>query len=226
MTLGHSLIRMTSILAIAAAAMAASGSSPGRSAKPPAAPSTKADKPAKADFSILVQRNIFDRNRRPPVVRKPPTPRPKPTYTPPKPVDADQYFVLRGIALEGSQFTAFFENTRDGKMLQVRPGDTVGKGRVQAVNIDSAQYQRGDKLTVIPVGHTLTGSRAPGAGFETPAPRPSVSTAKPTAPSPGPSATTQPTTAPAGAPTSAPASGGMQDILERMRRRRQQELGR
>lgn len=229
MTLEQSIIRMTGILALAAAAMAAPGSSPERSARPSAAPTARADKSIGADYSILVQRNIFDRNRRPPVIRKPQPPRPKPTYTPPKPVDTDQHFVLRGIALEGSQFTAFFEDTRAGRILQVRPGDVVGKGRIPAVNIDSAQYQRGDKLTVIPVGHTLTGSRAPGAGFETPAPTPAASTgstAKPTAPSQGSSATTQPTTAPAETPTSAPASGGLQDILERMRRRREQELGR
>ncbi len=226
MTLGQSLIRMTGILALASAALAGPSSSPERSATPADAPSAKTDKSARADFSILVQRNIFDRNRRAPVVRKPQAPRTKPAYTPPKPVDADVYFVLRGIALEGSQFTAFFEDARSGKILQVRPGDVVGKGRIQAVNIDSAQYQRGEKLTVIPVGHTLTGSRAPSAGFETPAPSPTASTARPTAPTTGSSATTQPTTAPAGKPTSAPASSGPQDILERMRRRRQQELGR
>ena len=229
MTIGQSLIHMTGVLALAAAALATPGSSAGRSAKPKAAMPARADKSAEADYSILMQRNIFDRNRRPPVVRKPQPPRTRPTYTPPKPVDTDQYFVLRGIALEGSKFTAFFEDTRAGKILQVRPGDVVGKGRIPAVNIDSAQYQRGDKLTVIPVGHTLAGSRAPSAGFETPAPTPAArtaDTAKPASPSPRPSATTQPTTAPAGTPTSAPASGGLQDILERMRRRRQQELGR
>jgi len=223
MTLGQSILRMTGILALASAALAAAGSSHGRSAKSTATPS------AGADYSILVQRNIFDRNRRAPVVRKPQPPRPKPAYTPPKPVDTDQYFVLRGIALEGSQFTAFFEDTRAGKILQVRPGDVVGKGRIPAINIDSAQYQRGEKLNVVLVGHTLAGSRAPSAGFETPAPSPSAktaSTAIPAAPSPKTSTTTQPTAAPAGTPTSAPASGGLQDILERMRRRREQELGR
>ncbi len=224
MTFGQQLIRMIAILALAGVAMAARDSARRRSSTRAPAPAADADKSAGTDFSILLERNIFDRNRRPPVVRTTQPARPRPTYVPPKPVDADQYFVLRGIALEGSQFTAFFEDTRAGKILQVKPGDAVGKGRIPAVNIDSAQYQRGEKLAIIHVGHTLTGSRAPAAGFETPAPSPVASTSR-TAPSTS-SATTQPTTAPAGEPTSAPASGGLQDILERMRRRREQELGR
>lgn len=226
MTFGQQLIRMTVILALAGVALAARGSAPGRSSTRAPAPAADADKSVLTDFSILLERNIFDRNRRPPVVRTPQPPRPRPVYVPPKPVDTDLYFVLRGIALEGSQFTAFFEDTRSGKILQVKPGDAVGKGRIPGVNIDSAQYQRGEKLAIIHVGHTLTGSRAPAAGFETPAPSPVASTSR-TAPSASTSsATTQPTTAPAGEPTSAPASGGLQDILERMRRRREQELGR
>jgi len=226
MTFAQQFIRTIVILALAGVAMAAPGSARRRSSTPASAPAADARKSAGADFSILLERNIFDRNRRPPVVR---TTQPAPPARPPRPtrpVDADQYFVLRGIALEGSRFTAFFEDTRAGTILQVKPGDAVGKGRVPGVNIDSAQYQRGDRLTIIRVGCTLTGSRAPAAGFEMPAPNPAADTSKTPASASPSSATTQPTTAPAGGATSAPASGGLQDILERMRRRRQQELGR
>jgi len=227
MTFGQQLTRVIVISALAGAAMAGRDSAPRGPSTPAPAPPGEAGKSAGMDFSILLERNIFDRNRRPPVIR---TPRTAPVSIrptkPPRPVDSDQYFVLRGIAQEGSQFTAFFEDTRAGKILRVKPGEPVGKGRVPGVNIDSAQYQRGQTLVVIRVGHTLTGSQAPAMGFEAPGPSPVASISKTSASASTSSATTQPATAPAAEPTSAPASGGLQDILERMRRRRQQELGR
>jgi len=186
------------------------------------------------DFRLLLDRNVFNRYRRPPVVQRPRPPEtPKRTYTPPspKPVDTDRYFVLLGVGLEGEQYTAFFEDTRESKILTVQPGQAVGNGKLLAVNLDSIQYERGPARRVIKVGHLLTGNPAPSGGFSTPAPPASrASTPRPTSPAParepaesGQTAT-QPTTAPA-KPAAPPADPAEQDILERMRRRRLQETG-
>jgi len=246
MTAGLPMLRAITIMALASAGLAATEQKPAPKAAPKAAPkpvvATPTHKAKWEDFAILSDRNIFDRYRRPPVVRTATTERPRGPYvppTPPKPIDTDQYFVLLGIGLEGPQYTAFFEDARAGKILQVGPGGAVGKGRLRAVNLDSVQYDHGGQFRIVKVGYTLTGTQAASMGFATPAPSAATAasgssrtgestrtpTATPTTPTTSP-ATTQPTTAPSPDATSAPAPDGLQDILERMRQRRQQELGR
>jgi len=233
MTAGLPMLRSIAILALASAALAATAPKPAPKAAPKPTLATPTHKTKWDDFRILTDRNIFDRNRRPPVVRPPRIEAPRPTITPqpPKPVDTDQYIVLLGIGLEGPQYTAFFEDAGAGKILQVLTGDVVGKGRLRAVNLDSVQYDRGGKFSIVKVGYTLTGTQAASMGFATPASSASAAasgtsrsgSSRLTSTAP---ATTQPTTAPSTGATSAPASDGLQDILERMRQRREQELGR
>jgi len=233
MTAGLPMLRSIAILALASAALAATAPKPAPKAAPKPTLATPTHKTKWDDFRILTDRNIFDRNRRPPVVRPPRIEAPRPTITPqpPKPVDTDQYIVLLGIGLEGPQYTAFFEDAGAGKILQVLTGDVVGKGRLRAVNLDSVQYDRGGKFSIVKVGYTLTGTQAASMGFATPAPSASAAasgtsrsgSSRLTSTAP---ATTQPTTAPSTGATSAPVSDGLQDILERMRQRREQELGR
>jgi len=233
MTAGLPMLRSIAILALASAALAATAPKPAPKAAPKPTLATPTHKTKWDDFRILTDRNIFDRNRRPPVVRPPRIEAPRPTITPqpPKPVDTDQYIVLLGIGLEGPQYTAFFEDAGAGKILQVLTGDVVGKGRLRAVNLDSVQYDRGGKFSIVKVGYTLTGTQAASMGFATPASSASAAasgtsrsgSSRLTSTAP---ATTQPTTAPSTGATSAPVSDGLQDILERMRQRREQELGR
>jgi len=233
MTAGLPMLRSIAILALASAALAATAPKPAPKAAPKPTLATPTHKTKWDDFRILTDRNIFDRNRRPPVARPPRIEAPRPTITPqpPKPVDTDQYIVLLGIGLEGPQYTAFFEDAGAGKILQVLTGDVVGKGRLRAVNLDSVQYDRGGKFSIVKVGYTLTGTQAASMGFATPASSASAAasgtsrsgSSTPTSTAP---ATTQPTTAPSTGATSAPVSDGLQDILERMRQRREQELGR
>jgi hypothetical protein len=227
------MLRSIAILALASAALAATAPKPAPKAAPKPTLATPTHKTKWDDFRILTDRNIFDRNRRPPVARPPRIEAPRPTITPqpPKPVDTDQYIVLLGIGLEGPQYTAFFEDAGAGKILQVLTGDVVGKGRLRAVNLDSVQYDRGGKFSIVKVGYTLTGTQAASMGFATPASSASAAasgtsrsgSSRLTSTAP---ATTQPTTAPSTGATSAPVSDGLQDILERMRQRREQELGR
>ena len=237
MTAGLPMLRSIAILALASAALSATAPKPAPKAAPKPTLATPTHKTKWDDFRILTDRNIFDRNRRPPVVRPPRIEGSRPTITPqpPRPVDTDQYIVLLGIGLEGPQYTAFFEDSKAGKILQVLTGDVVGKGRLRAVNLDSVQYDRGGQFRIVKVGYTLTGTQAASMGFAMPAPSASAaasgtsrsgsSTGSSRTPTTAP-ATTQPTTAPSAGATSAPASDGLQDILERMRQRREQELGR
>lgn len=179
------------------------------------------------DFQALLDRNIFNRYRRPPVVRsapRPPSTRPAPPPPPPKPVDSDQYYVLLGVGLEGEQYTAFVEDTREGKILTVHPGQAVGRGRLLAVNLDSIHYQRGPASRVVKIGHRLTGDAVATGDFSKSGPAASGASAAPAPGASGKPGSAEPTTAPA-SPTSPSADPRLKSIIERMRQRRLQEMG-
>ncbi len=175
-------------------------------------------------YSVLAERNIFlrDRGRR----RWTPTLSTRPviraTY------DSDSSVVLRGIALRGDEFVAFFEDNRTNETSRVHVGQAVGKGVVRSIALDGVEYERGGRLSSIDIGWSLTGSEAPMRV------EPTVATA-PAAPE-GPAddaaeaatGPAEPATRPAAAgPSAPPGSPSQSDTLEQqMIRRRQQELRR
>jgi len=177
------------------------------------------------DYRILVERNMFRRDRRVRSYRTPTT-RPRRQYT----YDSDESIVLRGIARHDGRFVAFFEDTRTGEIIRVRAGQAVGKGKVQRMTLDEVEYARSGAARQVSIGRSLAGTAA---ALFTPPPTPawptgplSGTTAPATRPA-GLAATTAPT-APAG-PQASPkpaAASDISDILERMRRRREQELRR
>ena len=194
-------------------------------------------------YRLLSENNIFLRVRRRPV-RRTYTPRPR---TPAPPPDPDRYIKLTGTALQGSESLAFLEDSRREKTLRIRVGDEVGKGKVIAITSSGIEYQRDEKISEIKIGYTLSGSteasrssssysrssytprssssRSPSSS-KTPS---STETAK-AEPAETESTETEPTeTEPAAEPSSRPAetetkSTGAGSLLERMRKRRQQEL--
>ncbi len=166
--------------------------------------------PSTADkYRLLSERNIFLRYRRRPQ-KKVVAPAPRKPAPPP---DPDRYITLTGTAVRGDERVAFLEDGRSKKTLVVRVGGAAGKGKVTAITLDGIQYERDGKIGDIEVGSTLSGSTA--------VPATNGYAVVPAAPASAPAA---------GEPSSRPAEpggggAGIADILERMRKRRQQELG-
>jgi hypothetical protein len=110
-----------------------------------------------AKYQIILQRNIFSRQRGPirrrerdiqPVTRRVVTPNP------------ESYFLLRGISQEDDTFIAFVEDTRSGEVLRLHEGDSVARGKVKALTLDSIEYQLGEDSTItIAMGQDLEGGR-------------------------------------------------------------------
>lgn len=171
-------------------------------------------------YRLLVQRNIFRRDRRRPLPRGP---SPGPTMRAVR--DSDRDIVLTGVGRRDGVFVAFLENTATGVTTRVPAGQAVGKGKIQAITLDGVDYERGGSLNRIEIGHALQGGRfvretiATGPGATTRPGGPPLSTTRPATAASGPAAQ-----------TSSAASGGeatssdIADILERMRQRREQEL--
>lgn len=147
-------------------------------------------------YEILIERNAFSRTRGP---RSAPatiarTPTPRP----------ERYTVLTGISEQDGAFVAFLEEVQ-GSTTQVEAGDEVAGGTVTEITLDGIVFEKEGKTTKVPIGSSLSLGPAPaGTGVG----EASATAAGPaTAPAPG--------TSPKDLATS---------ILERLRRRREEEL--
>ena len=172
-------------------------------------------------YAVLVERNMFRRDRR----------RPQPlgaASTQRAERDSDRGVVLTGIARRGAEFVAFFEDTASNATSKIRLGQAIGKGKVKAITLDGVEYEREGLVRKIGIGWSLVGSITTMPAERTPSSAPaqpqgpSVNGGEPT------TSPTQPTTKPAvAAPGASPGGASdsdITDILERMRRRREQEL--
>ncbi|MFH1731062.1 MAG: hypothetical protein ABIF82_05340 [Planctomycetota bacterium] len=158
------------------------------------------------DYRILLTRNMFARNRsvRPaerPAVAKP-APRSRGAHT----------FVLIGVTVRGDVRIAFFEDSQTGETVQTTIGRTVGAGTIVSIALDTVEYSSGGATRKISVGENLAGV--------------AVTLSPPTA-STSPAATTAPG-AVAGSAGAADkgTDKSANDILERMRKRRLDEMKR
>jgi len=177
-------------------------------------------------YRVLSERNVFLKNRWRPAEfeRRYVAPAPTPAET------DEQSMVLTGVVQQRDEWVAFVEDSRTGRTTRARAGQTLGAGTVAAITIDGIDYYRGDDHKTIAVGQNLAGltttlqtstpTAAPPAALTTPY---STSAATPPATSSGTPAAPGVTSTQV-QPVSGTASGGNEDILERMRRRRAEEL--
>jgi hypothetical protein len=109
-------------------------------------------KDAWAKYEIILQRNIFSRNRQ--------AFRPQESREEPQQVampNPESYYVLKGIVQEDSEFIAFVEDKRDGGILRLRQGDEIARGVIKALNLDTLEYEMGDQVTTVRLGSDLEG---------------------------------------------------------------------
>jgi hypothetical protein len=174
-------------------------------------------KPYPMQYGAVLNRSIFIKGRQ--YVRDPGAPRtiinPVSGNDPTRSVAlAESSLVFNGASDVDGQLVAFVENTGMNRISRYHVGDPVGQGapgRIAAITLDSIDYQVGTKVTHVTLGQNLYGQETqvlttqPVAGV-------SSSTGGAAGPTTGPSSTSG-------------SSGGSDSILERLRRRRMQELG-
>ncbi len=172
-----------------------------------------------AKYSIILQRNIFSRQRSPF--------RPRDRNAEARAVAApnpETHFVLKGVVQEDNQFIAFIEDTQGGGVLRLRQGDKVARGAIKTLSLDALEYQLEDKTISVRLGCDLEGTRAPVAMIVAVDEVPIVS------PAPAPAPTATPASAAAQQPKTgqqmpAPTGGNEADILKRLMEQRRQQLG-
>jgi hypothetical protein len=106
---------------------------------------------------------------------------------------------FRGVMREGSQSVAFIDDGNSTRRLKV--GDKIGRGEIREISLNQLFYQVGDRTIPVDIGMNLTGT-----GIMTSTTQPSASSGTQTA-------------------STSPGSSGGDDVVERMRKRRQQEGG-
>ena len=153
-----------------------------------------------ANYEIILKRNIFSRQRGPERTRTQRDDRPRAVPNP------ESYYRLKGVVQEDGVFIAFVEDTRSSRVLRLRQGDSVARGVVKSLTLDSMVYEFEGQTVTVQMGRDLEG----GFGAVTRSELLEWS----------PSQTSQPET------TSEPATGEAADILKQLMERRKQELGR
>ena len=160
-------------------------------------------------FDLLVERNIFLRDRRP---RRDSstddvTSDDAPSARSSVPVDPASHFVLRGVTLQGAERTAFVEDQRSGETRRVTTGDALAGGEVVEIDMDYITFRVAVDQRRIGLGKRLTGKAVPKADIAASIPDKQGAKEGDEAPS------------------AIESSGDEQDsVVERMRRRRQRQL--
>jgi len=125
-------------------------------------------------YREIAELNIFSRDRkpRPRASGFPGFERPPEIETRPRPGagsdDPGRNFVLIGVSKVGSKQFAFFENIREKTLVPAAIGDTVGGRKITAITLDKVQYDAGGKPFDVPLRTTLTGEKAAAVSAEPP----------------------------------------------------------
>ena len=94
-------------------------------------------------YSILLERNIFSRDRRPYVPE-----RERSTYEAPPPPPIESTLVLLGIGRQRGQTLAFVEDTLTGRIERHAVSGPIARGHVQLLTLDFLVYARDAKEEV------------------------------------------------------------------------------
>jgi hypothetical protein len=101
------------------------------------------------EYAIIVDRNIFLRERRSPQ---------RQISRPSAPAIPEQSFVLTGIVYEDAEYHAYVEDLNRGTTIKLRVGDAVARGQVIGIEIDAIAYMFADGQTWVNIGCNLTGA--------------------------------------------------------------------
>jgi len=155
-------------------------------------------------YEIIIQRNIFSRDRGQPVARG----RPSGGYEETTP-RIERHLMLIGIAREEDRYLAFIEDIWSGETTKVRIGDNLSWGWVTSITLDSIEYNSDGEEVSVAIGEYVD-NRSPSVSASRESPERAGETEVPA----GEVVEERPA-----------ATSGEESILERLKRKREKELG-
>lgn len=150
-------------------------------------------------YAVLIERNIFSRNRPVRYVRPGEAQRERPEGRPIAP-PPEENLLFTGVVLREETYTAFIENIKTGSTVRAKVGDAIARGKISGITLDHLTYELEGKSMALEIGKTLAGG------------------------APGPSRSSGGKSSPGEKAAEAAGSGPSSDVLERMRQRRLQEM--
>jgi hypothetical protein len=105
-----------------------------------------------SEYKVIVERNIFSRNRG--YVQR--TSQAKVTSQP----SPESYFVLKGVVHEHDVFVAFLEDTRSGSIIRAKTDDTIARGTIKNLTLDYIEFELNATASKIKIGYNLEGKAA------------------------------------------------------------------
>jgi hypothetical protein len=107
------------------------------------------------DYTVILERNMFSKNRRAP--HNPRDDRPVVTRPPANP---ESFYILRGVANENGVFKACLQDNQNGGVKWVYVGDEVARGKIKAIpNLDTIEFEMGETSRTVAMGYDLEGGR-------------------------------------------------------------------
>lgn len=71
---------------------------------------------------------------------------------------ADSAFALKGVSQEDTRYTAYVEDAAAKRVIPVRVGDLLARGRVRDITLHAVEYEVAGRVTHVDIGQTLDGS--------------------------------------------------------------------
>ena len=102
-------------------------------------------------YGILVERNIFSRNRSRKADKRDENPKTIVQRS------AHEEFILRGISRWSKEYVAFLENTRDGQTKMYRIGDSVAEGKIKNITLDYVEFEIKKNVKKVEIGKNMQG---------------------------------------------------------------------
>lgn len=164
------------------------------------------DKKSKDSYSIIIQRNIFSKNRS----------SQQPVRVEVRPADPNSFkkpdvsfvYILRGVAIDNINKTAFLENQSSREFFQVSTGEQIDDMVIREIKDDRVVFEKAGQKIDIFVGMDLSGVRTVTA--------PAGAVGSPDSSSSG---------SDTGSGPSSPSSADEAEIMRKMMERRKQQLG-
>jgi hypothetical protein len=104
-------------------------------------------------YGVVTDNNVFVRDRRR-------SSRRSGSSTNPTSRPIEESLVLTGIVIEDQGLRAYVENTDTHNVMRLSPGDAIGRGKVDSIQIDAFDYDRNGEHSWVEVGNDLTGQAA------------------------------------------------------------------
>jgi len=112
------------------------------------------------DYTVVVTKNIFLRNRGSSSRRAEDAAREAPPAPPP-----EHYMMVRGTVQQGQEFLAFLEDIRTGTTSVLRVGEAVATGRLTAITLDNVEYESNGVAKTVMIGQNLEAQAASPLGM-------------------------------------------------------------